>query len=127
MDSDQLYLPHYVRTYSQHKCAIAGTLAIGPSFGSMLGGTVITVSGPCFDDLADKSHTQCKFGDIVTKAEIIDSTRARCVLPMLLKTGRVPMTLSTDNGVSYDHRGIITLGKCYSILGHINVFFEELS
>ena len=75
---------------------------------------MITVSGPCFDDLSDKSHTQCKFGDIVTKVEIIDSTRARCVLPMLLNTGRVPMTLSTDNGESYDHRGIITLGKCYS-------------
>ena len=85
---------------------------------------MITVSGPCFDDLADKSHTLCKFGDDVTKADIIDSTRARCVLPMLLKSGRVPMTLSTDNGGSYDHRGIITLGKCYLFWPYISVSFK---
>ena len=96
---------------SHRKLAVVGTLAVGPSFGTLLGGTVITVSGPCFDELVDTSNTQCKFGDIVTKAEIIDSTRARCVLPMLLTIGRMEVMLSTNYGESNDHRGIITLGK----------------
>ena len=99
-----------------------GILAVGPSYGSMLGGTVLTVSGPCFDNLADTSNIKCKFGDTVIQAEIIDTTRAQCILPMLLRTGRIPVALSTDNGENYDHSGLITLGKVW-FYNIINMLF----
>ncbi|KAI0226846.1 Sushi, nidogen and EGF-like domain-containing protein 1, partial [Lamellibrachia satsuma] len=75
-----------------------GTLAIGPSYGPMLGGLTVTVSGPCFDGYSDTSNVVCKFDDIVTPARVIDATRAQCVLPALLKTGQVPVAVSTDGG-----------------------------
>ena len=95
--------------------AISGVLATGPSYGSMLGGTVMTVSGPCFVDISDSSNIKCKFGDVVTQADIIDTTRAQCILPMLLKTGRIPVAISTDNGQNYNHSGIVTLGKSLKV------------
>ena len=88
-----------------------GTLEIGPSYGPMLGGLTVTVSGPCFDGHSDTSNVVCKFDDIVTPATVIDATRAQCVLPALLKTGQVPVAVSTDGGHNYDHAGLFTLGK----------------
>ena len=69
------------------------------------------MSGPCFEDLANSSNIKCKFDDIVTQAEIIDATRAQCIVPMVLKQGRIPVAISTDNGASYSHVGILTLGE----------------
>ncbi|KAK2158739.1 hypothetical protein NP493_1775g00021 [Ridgeia piscesae] len=62
-------------------CNTEGTLAVGPSFGTLLGGTVITVSGPCFDELVDTSNTQCKYN--ADKSAI--------------KTEVVPLVISTEN------------------------------
>ena len=77
----------------------------------MLGGLTVTVSGPCFDGHSDTSNVVCKFDDIVTPATVIDATRAQCVLPALLKTGQVPVAVSTDGGHNYGHAGLFTLGK----------------
>ena len=97
--------------YNSHVAVKTGTLAIGPSYGPMLGGLMVTVSGPCFDGHSDTSNVVCKFDDIVTPATVIDATRAQCVLPALLKTGQVPVAVSTDGGHNYSHSGLFTLGK----------------
>lgn len=90
---------------------MSGSLAVGPSYGPMLGGLAVTISGPCFDELSNTSKVVCKFNNIETPAEIIDATRAQCILPMLLETGRIPVALSVDGGHTYNHTGVYTLGK----------------
>ncbi|KAI0239248.1 Sushi domain-containing protein 2 [Lamellibrachia satsuma] len=90
-------------------CNTEGTLATGPGYGPMLGGIVVTVAGPCFDDYSNASKIVCKFDDVETPAVVIDGTRAQCLLPMLLKDGRVPVALSVDGGLNYNHSGIFTL------------------
>ncbi|KAK2188587.1 hypothetical protein NP493_128g05111 [Ridgeia piscesae] len=90
-------------------CNTAGTLEIGPSYGSMMGGLLVTVSGPCFDQHSDTSNVVCKFANIVTPAKVLDATRAQCILPMLTKTGVVRVGISTDGGQHYDHGGNFTL------------------
>ena len=96
-------------------CVFLGSLSVGPSYGPMLGGLAVTISGPCFDQLSNTSNVVCKFKDIETPAEILDATRAQCILPMLLRTGRIPVALSVDGGNTYDHTGIYTLGKYISV------------
>jgi len=91
--------------------AYTGSLAVGPRFGPMLGGLIVTVSGPCFDGLSNTSTVVCKFADVETPADVIDATRAQCVLPMMLRTGRIPLALSTDGGKTYNHTGVFYLGK----------------
>ncbi|KAI0239247.1 hypothetical protein LSAT2_010015 [Lamellibrachia satsuma] len=95
-------------------CNTEGSLSVGPSYGPMLGGLAVTISGPCFDQLSNTSNVVCKFKDIETPAEILDATRAQCILPMLLRTGRIPVALSVDGGNTYDHTGIYTLVGEYS-------------
>ena len=90
---------------------LTGSLAVGPTYGPMLGGLEVTVSGPCFDQLPKRSKVVCIFSDIQTPAKIIDATRAQCILPMLLKTGRIPLALSVDGGRTRSHTGVYTLGK----------------
>lgn len=87
---------------------------MGPSYGSMLGGFTVTVSGPCFDNLSDSVNVVCKFDGIETPATVIDATRAQCVVPMLLKKGRIPLAISVDGGRSYKHDGVFTLRKYLS-------------
>ena len=86
-------------------------LTVGPRYGPMLGGLTVTVSGPCFKDLSNTASVVCKFSDVESPAEVIDATRAQCVLPMLLRTGRIPLAISTDSGKTNNHIGVFILGK----------------
>ena len=90
---------------------VAGSLAVGPRFGSMLGGAAFIVSGPCFDVASAATDLVCRFADLVSPAVVLDATRAKCVLPMTLRTGRVPVALSLDGGANYNHTSMFTLGK----------------
>ena len=84
---------------------------MGPRFGPMLGGLTVTVSGPCFNDLSNTASVVCKFSDVETPAEVIDATRAQCVVPMILRTGRIQLAISTNGGKTYNHTGVFILGK----------------
>ena len=77
---------------------------------------MVTVAGPCFDDYSNASKIVCKFDDVETPAAVIDGTRAQCLLPMLLKDGRVPVALSVDGGLNYNHSGIFTLGNGIKVI-----------
>ena len=81
----------------------------------MMGGLLVTVSGPCFDQHSDTTNVVCKFANIVTPAKVLDATRAQCILPMLTKTGVVRVGISTDGGQHYNHGGNFTLGKVLTV------------
>ena len=59
-----------------------------PRYGSILGGTLIQVFGPCFDALVDSSIT-CHFGEIQTRGLYADEDYLICVSPSLEVVGRV--------------------------------------
>ena len=88
-----------------------GTLATGPGYGPMLGDIMVTVAGPCYDVYSNTSKIVCKFNDVETPAAVIDGTRAQCLLAMLLKLGQIPVALSVDGGLNYNHTGIFRLGN----------------
>ena len=78
----------------------------------MLGGISIVESGPCFEEKKPLAqNVVCKFDGVVTAAEQLDATRTRCVLPMLLTSGRIPVALSVDGGLNFKYAGVFTLGK----------------
>ncbi|XP_070554812.1 sushi, nidogen and EGF-like domain-containing protein 1 [Ptychodera flava] len=88
-------------------CNTEGVLSVYPSFGYMLGGQRIYVSGPCFDNTVEIS---CKFGDNVVKATMDSAVVATCKTPILYEVGRIEFRLSTDGGVSFDkYRGLFTV------------------
>ncbi|XP_070554568.1 sushi domain-containing protein 2-like [Ptychodera flava] len=87
-------------------CNTEGVLSVYPSFGYMLGGQRIYVSGPCFGDLP----VYCKFGEHVVRATKENDWTASCTTPIFYEVGRLEFTLSTDGGETYDkHRGIFTV------------------
>ncbi|XP_070554813.1 uncharacterized protein K03H1.5-like [Ptychodera flava] len=88
-------------------CNTEGVLSVYPSFGYMLGGQRIYVSGPCFDNTVEIS---CKFGDNVVKATMESAVVATCTTPIFYEVGRIEFRLSADGGVSFDkYRGIFTV------------------
>ena len=78
----------------------------------------MTVFGECFADLINTSNVVCKFNDIVMPADVIDDTHAQCLLPMLLRTGQIPIAFSVNGGHNYTDAGIFTLGKYPVVLFH---------
>ncbi|KAI0239250.1 hypothetical protein LSAT2_010018 [Lamellibrachia satsuma] len=70
---------------------------------------MVTVAGPCYDVYSNTSKIVCKFNDVETPGAVVDGTRAQCLLPMLLKLGQIPVALSVDGGLNYNHTGIFRL------------------
>ncbi|XP_072026699.1 protein mesh-like [Amphiura filiformis] len=98
-------------TIQNSGCNTAGNLAIYPFVGSMLGGDILRVSGPCFD-MGVTYDIKCKFNsNVVIAGEVESSNRARCVLPnsVFFLTGRIPVELSIDGGTNYDFQGTYNL------------------
>ncbi|XP_070554193.1 sushi domain-containing protein 2-like isoform X2 [Ptychodera flava] len=87
-------------------CNTEGVLSVYPSYGYMLGGQRIYVSGPCFGN----SAIRCKFGEHVVTATKENEWTATCNTPIFYEIGRLEFTLSTDGGASFDkYRGIYTV------------------
>ena len=94
---------------SLHSCTFClGLLVVHPIVGSMLGGKEVLIQGPCFKD---KAEIVCKFDDIEVPGTLLSNTTASCITPTLFRVGRVPFTVSFDNGNSFDFQGIFTLGE----------------
>ena len=78
-----------------------------------MGGSLLAISGPCFNDFAT---LECDFGDgIKSSAVFASSLRAYCPIPMLNKFGVIPVALSgtkqSGQSVSYpDHS--LNASKC---------------
>ena len=56
----------------------------------MLGGTLVRVSGPCFEPSDDVT---CLFGDISTPGVFIDQESVACISPAMSAIGRVEVML----------------------------------
>ncbi|XP_066293398.1 sushi domain-containing protein 2-like [Branchiostoma lanceolatum] len=88
-------------------CHTDGTIAIFPFFGTMLGGTKISISGICFEDAS--VNIRCKFGDKDPVSGWIDGNfTATCISPFLAVPSRVTLLLSVDGGSTYDHQTVYT-------------------
>ncbi|XP_035660312.1 protein mesh-like [Branchiostoma floridae] len=87
--------------------AEARTISITPFFGTMLGGTKVKISGPCFD--GQDVDIRCQFGtkDPVPGC-IADDNTAVCISPFLSDSGRMPLFVSTDGGDTYKYTTIYT-------------------
>ncbi|XP_078604865.1 sushi domain-containing protein 2-like [Branchiostoma floridae x Branchiostoma japonicum] len=88
-------------------CHADGAIAIFPFFGTMLGGTKVSVSGICFDD--PSANIWCKFGDNDPVSGWIDGNiTAACISPFLSEPGRIPLLLSMDGGNTYGRQTVYT-------------------
>ena len=67
-----------------------------PRYGSVLGGTLIQVFGPCFDALVNSSIT-CHFDEIQTRGLYADEDYIVCVLPSLEVVGRVGFKITVPD------------------------------
>ena len=96
-----------------------GSLTISPRSGIMLGGTNLKMSGPCFKQ---NDNIVVQFdGNVNINATFGTEIQSSVTVPVLNKTGRVPIKLSVDGGNSFDYNGVYTSGLCRFILCWLKV------
>ncbi|XP_054448861.1 sushi domain-containing protein 2 [Pteronotus mesoamericanus] len=79
-------------------------LEIKPYSGSMMGGKDFVVQHLNWS--SPQSIVICRFKESVQTRGHVDSLgRVHCVSPLLYETGRIPFTLSMDNGMSFPRSG----------------------
>ncbi|CAD5126546.1 unnamed protein product [Dimorphilus gyrociliatus] len=90
-------------------CNEAGQLTLSPFFGHPLGGTLVTLSGPCFNS---SSQIVCRFGGHKVNGTAVDNVRATCITPWQLAysgQSRILAEVSSDGGITYTHKTFFTL------------------
>ena len=95
---------------------LTGGISLFPLVGSMLGGTQVLISGPCFNST---SQVVCDFDSMQTSGRLLSNQTALCVSPTFYKVGRIPLRVSLDGGVTFLFKGTFTIGK---LLRSINRF-----
>jgi hypothetical protein len=83
-------------------------LVVFPKHGSMLGGQVVELSGPCFNP---KDNFWCRFDDQVVEGLFLSRVKVRCIQPMFMKIGVVSLALSTNGEKIFRYRTTYNLGK----------------
>lgn len=73
----------------------------------MLGGTVVNITGPCFNE---SQKIKCRFENEVVIGTVIDKNRAICVQPFLKYEGYIRFYIAIDSG-TYDWKGKYFVGK----------------
>lgn len=66
-------------------------LVFAPESGNMLGGTIVNITGPCFDE---RERIACRFDTEEVVGRFVDKNRAICVQPMLKAQGYVRFEIS---------------------------------
>lgn len=75
----------------------------------MLGGTLISFSGPCFNS---SDVIVCRFnGNITVEGYYESEYKAVCVSPPVGKIGRIPVELSLNNGSTFNFSTFFSTGK----------------
>lgn len=77
----------------------------------MLGGTVVNITGPCFDP---NERIVCTFDTEHVVGYVVDRNRAICVQPFLLAQGYIRFLISVGND-RYKWRGEYFVGECESV------------
>ncbi|XP_043267709.1 protein mesh isoform X2 [Venturia canescens] len=76
-------------------------LVFAPESGNMLGGTVVNITGPCFES---NDKVKCRFDTEDVYGTVIDRNRAICVQPRLMVEGYVDFSVAIGSG-RYSWRG----------------------
>ena len=89
------------------RCCSLGVdpLKLSPRRASLLGGSPITVSGPCFTRLS------CRFDNTVVTGNNISPKKAICVAPMFVRVGVIPVSVSVNGGFTFMPAGDINVGR----------------
>ena len=85
----------YAITDSMATCIFIGMVTLSPSYGCMLGGTGVVVTG---EDLVvnQADVIVCTFDDVEVRGVLIGSQRVLCVSPLLERTGKVDFMLNVS-------------------------------
>ena len=71
-------------------CVYSGSVMISPRFGNMLGGTLVTLSGPCFDET---DSIECVFAGTTTPGVYVSRDSVACITPAMNAIGNVEVSL----------------------------------
>lgn len=82
-------------------------LVFAPESGNMLGGTIVNITGPCFNE---SQKIKCRFENEVVMGTVVDRNRAICVQPFLKYEGYIRFYIAIDGG-TYDWKGKYFVGK----------------
>lgn len=82
-------------------------LVFAPESGNMLGGTMVNITGPCFDP---NDKVICKF-DTADEVfgTVVDSNRAVCIQPQLFVEGYIRLEIAIGAG-KYKWKGKYFVG-----------------
>lgn len=87
-------------------------LVFAPESGNMLGGTIVNITGPCFNE---SQKIKCRFENEIVMGTVVDRNRAICVQPFLKYEGYIRFYIAIDSG-PYDWKGKYFVGKISLIL-----------
>ncbi|XP_033217639.1 protein mesh isoform X2 [Belonocnema kinseyi] len=76
-------------------------LVFAPESGNMLGGTVVNITGPCFEK---DDKVKCRFDTEDVVGTVIDRNRAICIQPFVKAEGYIRFAISIGSG-RYDWKG----------------------
>ncbi|XP_034194646.2 sushi domain containing 2 mesh isoform X1 [Osmia lignaria lignaria] len=77
-------------------------LVFAPESGNMLGGTIVNITGPCFNET---EMIRCMFETVVVTGTVIDKNRAICVQPFVRAEGYVRFAISIGDSKTYNWKG----------------------
>lgn len=97
-------------------------LVFAPESGNMLGGTVVNITGPCFNE---SQKIKCRFETEVVLGMVVDKNRAICVQPFLKYEGYIGFYIAIDSG-TYDWKGKYFVGKMISFSFNVALFYITL-
>jgi len=87
-------------------------LEIFPRLGTVLGGTPIQLSGPCFDE---DDNITCLFNSKSVEGKYLDKNVALCVSPQFEMIGRITLRLlviQANRNLRYEGQVIFYSSKC---------------
>ncbi|XP_076619313.1 sushi domain containing 2 mesh isoform X1 [Colletes latitarsis] len=77
-------------------------LVFAPESGNMLGGTIVNITGPCFNET---EKIRCMFENEWVLGTMIDRNRAICVQPFVKAQGYIRFAISIGESKTYDWKG----------------------
>lgn len=109
-DDDGIHYHIIIIHYYTLGC-ITGTITLNPSFGSVLGGTAVLVSGSQLTFNKNR-RISCVFDDVEVTGVYVNEQQALCVSPNLTETGRVLFQISYQNSAGGSVTGESTFTSC---------------
>lgn len=82
-------------------------LVFAPESGNMLGGTIVNITGPCFEP---NDRVSCRFDTEEVIGRYVDTNRVVCVQPFLLAQGYIRFEISVGTE-KYKWKGRYFVGK----------------